>query len=154
MEVADGRVVTLEYTVTLADGTPLDSTGQCGPIAVMIGSGQLFPALENRVLGLRAGETRRFEIPPEDAYGPWHADLVRTLLRANLPPGLVLTVGERYTLKAPDGKSLRFTLTAIEGDVIRADFNAPHAGQALHATVTIVAVRAPTPEEDRRGRVG
>jgi peptidylprolyl isomerase len=152
--VADGCVVTLEYTVTMANGAPLDSTGHCGPIAVMMGSGQLFPALEDRVLGMHAGETRRFEIPPDDAYGPWHEDLVRTILRANLPPELSLTVGERYTLKAPDGKSLRFTLVAIEGDEIRADFNAPHAGQGLHATVTIVAVRAPTPEEERRGRVG
>jgi len=154
MDVADGRVVTLEYTVTLEDGTPLDSTGQCGPIAVMIGSGQLFPALEDRIVGMQAGEMRRFDIPPEDAYGVWHADLVRPILRENLPPDLVLAVGERYTLKAPDGKSLRFRLVAIEDDAVRADFNAPHAGQALRATVTIVGVRAPTPEEDRRGRVG
>jgi hypothetical protein len=34
-----------------------------------------------------------------------------------------------------------------------ADFNSPHAGQTLVATVTVVGVRAPTPEEEPRGRV-
>ena len=86
MEVASGRVVTVEYTVRLADGELVDSTGSCGPLAVMFGSGQLFPALEDRILGMRAGETRTFEIPAEDAYGPWHESLVRTIPRENLSP--------------------------------------------------------------------
>src|SRR4029453_13350884 len=52
MPVADGLVVTLEYTVHLADGTLLDSTGRCGPIMVMVGSGHLFPALEDGIVGM------------------------------------------------------------------------------------------------------
>ena len=65
MDVAQDRVATLEYTVRFADGRPVDSTGECGPLAVMVGGGQLFPALEDRILGMRAGETRTFEIPAE-----------------------------------------------------------------------------------------
>jgi len=53
-----------------------------------------------------------------------------------------------------DGKSLRFRLHAVRPDEIEADFNAPHAGQALTAIVTVVGVRRPTVDEDRRGRVG
>ena len=36
--VAADLVVTLEYTVRLEDGTLVDSTGQCGPIAIMVES--------------------------------------------------------------------------------------------------------------------
>jgi len=36
---------------------------------------------------------------------------------------------------------------------VEADFNRPQAGQDLRAVVTVVEVRAPTPEEERRGRV-
>ena len=36
---------------------------------------------------------------------------------------------------------------------VEADFNPRGAGQELHATVTVVAVRPPTAEEERRGRV-
>jgi peptidylprolyl isomerase len=153
LEVAEDRVVTLEYTVHLENGRLVDSTGHCGPIAVLVGTGQLFPALEDRILGMRPGETRTLRIPAEDAYGPWHEDLVRTIPRDRLAPDLDLKVGEEYRLKGPDGKPRRFRLLEIGDEAVRADFNAPFAGQALVATVTVVGVRMPTADESRRGRV-
>ena len=153
MEVAEGRVVTVEYTVTLANGTLVDSTGACGPIAVVYGAGQLFAALEGRLVGMRAGETRNFRIPPEEAYGPRRAELVRVLPRDRLPPGLELVVGQDYRLKSPDGKVLRFRLLEVGESEVRADFNPLQAGQELVASVTVLEVRAPTADEERRGRV-
>jgi peptidylprolyl isomerase len=153
LDVAPERVVTLEYTVHLENGTLVDSTGQCGPMAIMVGAGQLFPALEDRIAGMRAGETRSLRIPAEDAYGPWHESLVRTIPRDRLAPDLELTVGEEYRVQGPDGKARRFRLLEIGVDSVRADFNSPYAGQALVATVTVVSVRMPTVEEERRGRV-
>jgi FKBP-type peptidyl-prolyl cis-trans isomerase 2 len=132
-------VVTLEYTVHLENGRLVDSTGHCGPIAVMIGAGQLFPALEDRIVGMRPGETRTLQIPPEDAYGVRDERLVRVIPRANLAPDLDLVIGEQYRLKGDE--------------TVRADFNSPNAGQALVATVTVVAVRLPTADEERRGQV-
>jgi FKBP-type peptidyl-prolyl cis-trans isomerase 2 len=78
---------------------------------------------------------------------------VRTIPRDRLAPDLELTVGQDYRLQGPDGKARRFRLLEIGEDSVRADFNSPYAGQALEATVTVVGVRAPTPEEERRGRV-
>jgi len=152
MRVAEGSVVTLEYTVHLADGTLLDSTAACGPLAVMIGSAQLFPALEEGILGMEAGESRTLRIPAADAYGEWRAELVRAMPRDRLPPDLELEVGREYRLKSPDGRALRFRLRSVGDLEVQADFNPPQAGQDLTATVTVVAVRAPTPEEERRGR--
>ena len=153
LDVAEDRIVTIEYTVRLENGRVIDSTGQCGPIAIMVGGGQLFPALEDGIRGMRAGETRALRIPPEDAYGVRHEELVRSIPRARLDPALELTVGEEYRVKGPDGKARRFRLLEIGDDEVRADFNAPYAGQALDAVVTVIAVRLPTAEEARRGRV-
>ena len=102
---------------------------------------------------MRAGETRELRIPAEDAYGAWHEDLVRSIPRDRLAPDLELHVGQEYRLKGPDGKPRRFRLLEIGDDAVRADFNAPYAGQALLATVTVIGVRLPTAEEARRGRV-
>src|SRR5437667_149210 len=49
MEVAPGRVVTLEYTVRLATGDTIDSTGGCGPLSILYGAGQLFAPVETRL---------------------------------------------------------------------------------------------------------
>jgi FKBP-type peptidyl-prolyl cis-trans isomerase SlyD len=152
MEVASGCVVTLDYTVRLPDGTTVDSTGTCGPVSVMCGAGQLFPALEDGIVGMCAGDTRAFTISAEDAYGTWQPELVRTLPRDRLPPDLQLTVGEEYRAKSPDGRTLRFRLLDVGATEVRADFNSPYAGQELAATVTVLAVRSPTADEERRGR--
>ncbi|HLK10096.1 MAG TPA: peptidylprolyl isomerase [Candidatus Binatia bacterium] len=153
MEVAAGCVATLEYTVRLAGGQVVDSTGGCGPMAVLVGSGTLFPALEERLAGMQAGETREFTIPAADAFGEWRPELVREIPRERLPPDLALEIGAEYRLKAAGHRPLRFRLLEIGAGTVRADFNLPQAGQALHATVTVVAVRAATPDEERRGRV-
>jgi len=153
MQVAAGRVVTLEYTVRLASGGLVDSTGGCGPVAILVGGGQLFPALEERIGGMQAGETRELRIPAEEAYGARRAELVCAVPRERLPPDLKLQVGAEYRVKTPDGRGLRFRLLEIGEREIRADFNPPGAGEELIATVTVVTVRSPTPDEERRGRV-
>lgn len=152
MEAAAGRVVTLEYTVRLASGALVDSTGGCGPIAVLLGAGQLFPALETRLEGMAPGETRELRIPPEEAYGAWREELVRTVPREGIPPDVPLEVGGEYGVKAPSGRVLRFRVLELHADDVRADFNARGAGEELIATVTVVDVRSPTPDEERRGR--
>jgi FKBP-type peptidyl-prolyl cis-trans isomerase 2 len=153
MSLRDGQVVTLEYTVRFEDGTLLDSTGHCGPLAVMYGSGQLFPALEDAIADMEVGETREVRIPAARAYGERSPELVRAIPRDRLAPDLVLEIGHDYALKAPDGKQLRFRLVEIGEAEVRGDFNDPKAGKDLLAVVTVVAVREPTPEEERRGRV-
>lgn len=152
MQAAEGLVVILEYTVRLAGGRLVDSTGGCGPVAVMIGSGQLFPALEDGVIGMSAGETRELRIAAADGWGERREELVRAMPRDRLPPDLALEVGTEYRLKSPDGKALRFRLLEIGDTEVRADFNAPYAGEDLLATVTVVDVRHATPDEERRGR--
>ncbi len=72
--------------------------------------------------------------------------------RDRLPLDLQLAVGAAYRLKSPDGKVLRFRLQAIGDAEVQADFNSPNAGRALRATVTVVGVRPPTADEERRGR--
>ena len=49
--------------------------------------------------------------------------------------------------------SVSSRVRSIGERMVEADFNPRAAGQELHATVTVVAVRAATAEEERRGRV-
>ena len=151
--IGDGQVVTLEYTVRRGDGTLLDSTGGCGPIAIMYGSGQLFPALEDRIVEMTPGETRTFRIPPAEAFGERNPGLVQTVPRARLPADLAIEAGGTYRLKGADGRGIPFSVVAVEDDRVTVDFNDPAAGEELQATVTIVAVRDATADEERRGRV-
>jgi FKBP-type peptidyl-prolyl cis-trans isomerase SlyD len=144
-------VVTLEYVARLEDGTVVDSTERCGPISYLHGNEQIFPALERIVDGLQAGDTRETELAAEEAYGLRREALVRRVPRAQLPPGIELVPGERYEVRSPSGARLVFTLVAIDGDEVIADFNTSGAGQRLCISVRVLAVRAATADEIRRG---
>jgi FKBP-type peptidyl-prolyl cis-trans isomerase SlyD len=151
MRVASDTVVTLEYVARLDDGTVVDSTDHCGPIAYLHGNEQIFPALERIVEGLEAGEERDVRLPPEESYGQRREELVRRVPRAQLPPTLTLVPGQRYELRATDGTRLAFTLVSIDGDDVVADFNARGTGQGLRIVAKVVAVRSATADEIRRG---
>jgi len=151
VRVAADTVVTLEYVARLDDGTVVDSTEHCGPVSYLHGNEQIFPALERAVDGLQAGDEREVRLPPEEAYGPRREELVRRVPRAHLPAGLTIVPGERYELRGKDGSRLGFTMIGMDGDDVVADFNARGTGQGLRITTRVIAVRAATPEEVRRG---
>jgi len=103
--------------------------------------------------GFATWVTSEMHLAASEGYGERRAELERRIPRAQLPPGLALTAGERYSVRGSDGRRLVFRLVAVEDDAVVADFNSPAAGQGLHIQATVVAVRAATAEELRRGTV-
>jgi FKBP-type peptidyl-prolyl cis-trans isomerase len=64
----------MNYTGMLADGTVFDSNidkkfGHVQPFVFTIGAGQVIPGWDQGVAGMKVGEQRKLEIPPELAYG-------------------------------------------------------------------------------------
>jgi FKBP-type peptidyl-prolyl cis-trans isomerase 2 len=151
MRVAADTVVTIEYRASLTNGDLVDSTDHCGPVTYLHGNEQIFPALEQAVDGLMAGEERRLTLSPRESYGEHRPELVRRMPRAQLPPDLALEVGKRYTVRPPRGESMIFRLVGLEGDEVVADFNNPAAGQGLELWARVVAIRPATADEIRRG---
>jgi len=151
MRVVTDTVVTIEYRARLTNGEPVDSTDHCGPITYLHGNEQIFPALEQAVDGLVAGEERRLSLPPSASYGEHRPELVRRMARAQLPPELELMPGKRYTVRPPRAEPMIFRLVGVEGDEVVVDFNNPAAGEGLEIWAKVVTVRAATAEEIRRG---
>ena len=151
MRVATDTVVTIEYRASLTNGDLVDSTDHCGPVTYLHGNEQIFPALEQAVDGLMAGEERRLSLSSQESYGAHRPELIRRMPRAQLPPELALEVGKRYTIRPPRGEPMKFRLVGVEGDEVLADFNNPAAGQGLEIWARVVAVRPATADEIRRG---
>jgi FKBP-type peptidyl-prolyl cis-trans isomerase SlyD len=151
VRVANDTVVTIEYSARLENGELIDSTDDCGPISYLHGNEQIFPALERAVEGLEPGAESEVRLSASESWGASRTELVRRMPRAQLPPALTLTPGERYSVRAPDGKTLIFRLVAVEGDEVVADFNPRGAGQGLVIQAKVLAVRPATADELRRG---
>lgn len=78
--------VTIHYTGSLLDGTEFDSSRVIDlPLPFTPGLGGLIEGLEQGVIGMRAGATRRLIIPPDLGFGeiPRHNELGEVVVPGN-----------------------------------------------------------------------
>ncbi len=70
-EAVNGKVVTVNYTGTLVDGTVFDSSLKPGrtPFDFMLGRGMVIRGWELGVAGMKVGGKRKLTIGPDLAYG-------------------------------------------------------------------------------------
>ena len=139
--VTDGAFLTLHYRLSFADGRDIVTTYGDTPATLQMGVGQLSPTLEACLIGLREGE-HRFELEPDQAFGPRNPDLLRRVslltLRENSDSDHVYAVGDLVDFNAPAGGRFAGVLLEMGEHDALFDFNHPLAGQALKFDVTII----------------
>jgi FKBP-type peptidyl-prolyl cis-trans isomerase SlpA len=142
--VEAGSRVTLHFSLRLAqDRRLVDATEDGEPMTLVIGEGALVEGLERRLLGLRPGDKRRFEIPCAEAYGPARTDQVHTLPRAQFPPSVTPEPGLVVGFETPAGDEVPGVIRRVNGDEIEVDFCHPLAGHDVIFEVEILAVKPP-----------
>jgi len=138
---ARGDKVKVHYTGRLTDGTVFDtSLERDEPLEFTLGQGAVIQGFEQAVLGLRPGESRSVEIPPESAYGPHREDMTVLVERSQLPPDLDPQVGQRLEVGHANGNTLLVTVTEVTGEAVRLDGNHPLAGQTLCFEIELLAI--------------
>jgi len=140
--IGPGVRVALHFALELGDGTLVDSNFDREPARFRVGDGTLPAGFERCLLGLRAGDERRFRLPPEQAFGAGSPANVLTLARHRFPAAIVPEPGLVVDFGTAAGR-LPGVVTAVEGERVTLDFNHPLAGREL---IFAVAIRALEPE--------
>jgi len=138
--IQPGSRVTLHYTLTLVDETVVDSTRESEPITFQVGSGALIEMLESRLIGLRAGEQRRFEISAVQSQLPESAETIQVMARSDFPAELAIESGQVLGFVLPSGEEVPGLLVSISDTEVIVDFSHPLAGRDLIFDVEILAV--------------
>lgn len=133
--IEPGSVVSLNYTVSLPDGTVVHSNVDDHPIKYRQGDGKLLPALEAALVGLAAGDEKSVTLPPEDTY-PVDDDAFQEVPLTQVPED-VRQVGAVFRPVESRG-SIR--VAEINEGTALLDFNHPLAGKTLTYDVTILSV--------------
>jgi FKBP-type peptidyl-prolyl cis-trans isomerase 2 len=68
--IANGDRISLEYTLSLDDGTVLTTNVGSDPYIYIHGDGQIPAVLESKLEGLVVDDRREVTLSPEEAYGP------------------------------------------------------------------------------------
>ncbi len=139
--VDKGREVALAYTLSMADGTEVDSASQDDPFRFTIGDGSLFAALEQLLLGLSVGSRESFLLAAEDAFGVSDSELLHTLSRAEFDDSLELAPGMVFSFESPSGEQLPATVVEENSAGVLVDFNHPLASRDLRFEIEIISIR-------------
>ncbi len=144
MQIQKDTVVTLQYKVADAKGKVLDA-GKDPLVYLHGGYENTFPKIEAALDGKEPGFQATLDLAPEDAFGPRDESLLRTIAKADFPPGV--KVGGQLQGRTDDGVEHAFTVMKVKGDKVLLDGNHPLAGVALRFSLKVTDVRTASAEE-------
>lgn len=137
--VAEGREVSIEYTLTLDDGTLADSNVGEAPYVYVQGQEQILAALEAALVGMVAGDAREVRLSAEEAYGAVDPEMFQEVPLEAIPED-GRQVGEVLVGADPSGQPFQVRVAEVRDDAVVVDFNHPLAGQTLNFAVKVLAV--------------
>ena len=143
--IQPGSFLTLHYRLAGPDGADVVNTFNDKPATLSLGTGQLAPAIEARLLGLPEGAHEAFDLPAGSAFGERNPELLQrvkmTLLHSLGDPDERYAVGDVVQFPTPDGQGRYAGVVREVGvDWLLFDFNHPLAGQPVRFEVQVLGV--------------
>jgi FKBP-type peptidyl-prolyl cis-trans isomerase 2 len=137
--IEKGRQVSIEYTLTLDDGSTADSNVGRSPLTYEHGSGQILPALERELEGLGVEDTKKVTLAPEEGYGTVDPEAFQTVPASKVPEE-AREVGARLIARDQSGREHHIKVHEVQGDQVVLDLNHPLAGENLHFQVKVLGI--------------
>ena len=153
MNVSQGCVVSIHYTLTNDAGDTLDTSKDQEPLTYLHGFGGMIPGLEYALEDKTVGDSLTVDLPPNEGYGPVDPELINDVPIDALPQIENLEEGMQLQSKDGQGREVVVMVDAITDTHVTLNANHPLAGEALHFDVSIEHVRSATEAELERGRV-
>jgi len=148
MKIGPNTFVIIEYSLRLSDGRFVKGEGSPASLNFVVGYNQILPALEQRLLGLTAGDKRDFTIPAREAFGARDPNQVQRRPFSEFPEGRSLDVG-KWVIARNDATHAQYSYYVRDKseDWVELDFNHPLAGEDLIYHVEVTHVRPATQDE-------
>ena len=142
--VEAGSFLTLHYRLSGPAGDIINTFND-KPATLSLGTGELSPAVEQRLLGLAEGTRTSFDLPAGEAFGERNADMQQWVARALLhklgDPLEKYAVGDVVQSPTPDGTGSYAGAVIDSNDTaVQFDFNHPLAGQPVTFEVQLIGV--------------
>ena len=141
LEVSDGRIVCLDYTLRLESDEVVDSSEDHEPIEFVQGQRQIVPGLEQQLYGMEAGEKKSVVVEPAQGYGERNPEANQVVPRDAFQEGFEIEPGMPIQVSDGSGRTATAFVSEVNDDSVKLDFNHPLAGETLHFDVEVVDVR-------------
>ena len=134
--IAAGKTVGFEYTLTLDDGSVVQSNKEGEPLTYVHGENQLLPALEQQLEGLDVDDRKEVTLAAEEAYGGVREEAFREVPSEQIPEG-ARRVGAQLSAQGYEGP---IRVHEVKDETVVLDFNHPLAGQLLKFDIRVVSI--------------
>ncbi len=135
--VSEGTRVFLNFSVSLEDGSEVDTNFGGNSVNFVIGDGSLMPGFERLLFGMAPGERKIFVVPPENAFGQPNDSNVQVFPRRQFDEDMVLQIGLVISFADASGAEVPGMITAFNEDEVTVDFNHPLSGRTILFDVLI-----------------
>jgi FKBP-type peptidyl-prolyl cis-trans isomerase SlpA len=143
--VTPGSFLTLHYRLAGPDGGAVIDTFADKPATLSLGTGELAPAMEARLIGLAEGARESFALEAGEAFGARNPELLQRVKRSLLAElgdaDATYHVGDVVQFPTPDGQgAYAGVVREVGSDWLLFDFNHPLAGQPVRFDVHVIGV--------------
>ncbi len=148
--IKEGDLTLVDYTIRVKESGELIETtieeaakeagvqaqGAFEPRLIIPGRGFALKAFEEQLIGMAPGEEKKFEIPPEKAFGQRDPSKIRVIpLRRLRDVEGPITIGRRIIVDGREG-----IVRSIGSGRVQVDFNPYLAGKTLDCYVKVVKI--------------
>jgi len=135
-----GDRVTVHYIGTLDNGRIFDQRDGDEPLSFTIGAGEVFPAMEAEIIGMKVGEVKNIHLSAEQAYGLRRDENLLKVSRQMFPADRELRVGRKLSIELK-GKELRMMrIRQVDEQDVLLDGNHDLAGCDLTFALQLVKI--------------
>ena len=143
MEVKNGDMVKVHYTLKAETGETIESSAGSAPLEFTLGEGKMIPGFEKGVIGMRQGESKTITVPSEEAYGLREERKIFEFSREKAPTVFDPNIGQTVRMHALDGSSFMVTIVDITEKAFIMDANHPLSGKNLVFDLELVEIVSP-----------
>ena len=143
-QVDPSSFLTLHYRLSGPQGDIINTFTE-KPATLSLGTGELSPAVEQRLLGLEEGTHTTFELAAGEAFGDRNPQMIQWVAKKMLAlhgdPLENYTIGDVVQFPAPSGEgTYAGAVREVLAEKVLFDFNHPLAGQPVTFEVQLIGV--------------
>ena len=151
MAVKNGDFVRVEFTGKIKEtGDVFDATNEevameanildekrdYGPVPIIVGANHILKPLDEAIVGMEEGNSKKVDISPEEGFGERNKDLIQLMpMKEFKKQGIKPYVGMGVTLEGHKGKVM-----TISGGRVKVDFNSELAGKNLEYDIILTEI--------------
>lgn len=135
-------MIASKFTMTgkLNDGTVFADSRERDPLQFVIGENRIITGIEEVVVGMSAGESKRVEISADKAFGQYREEKVQVVNRSQFPADMEPKVGEEIQMTDGAGRTVVVVVKEISGADVTLDTNHSLAGKNLTFDIELIEI--------------